>query len=234
MNERGDGRFATTRWSAVLAVGTETTTTSRASLESLCEAHRFSVYVRNPCTEKNIETARDLAQSFFHQLLQNRSDALFERAWVHNTLSRTMERFRPDQGGRSREEKIMKRFVWGAVLALLAAAPAYTAEPGPRIVLDPDTAKSGEKVTVSGFGFCGDEGCSLVRIEIEEEVVAGEIEVGPDGNFAVSIEPTAPPGLHDVIAFQEIGPGGEKIESVAELILGVGEQKPGGRRPIPR
>jgi hypothetical protein len=119
------------------------------------------------------------------------------------------------------------------VVVLCFGLMSIAAEPGPRIVLDPDTIKSGEKVTVYGFGFCGDEGCSLVRIVLEDEAVAEEVEVGPDGNFAVAIDALAPPGLHDVFAIQEMGPDGERIETVAELIIGVGEQKPGGRRPIP-
>ncbi len=56
---------------------------------------------------------------------------------------------------------------------------------------------------------------------------------GPDGNFAVTIDASAPPGLHDVFAIQEIGTDGEKTEAVTELTIGVGEQEPGGRRPIP-
>jgi hypothetical protein len=130
----------------------------------------------------------------------------------------------------------MKRTGWlaAAVAAACLFLPAPAAEPGPRIVLDPDTAKSGERITVFGFGFCGDEECSLVRIELEEEAVAEEVQVGPDGNFAVSFEVQAPPGLHDVLAIQEIGPDGGKVETAAELTLGVGRQERRGRRPIPR
>ena len=122
-----------------------------------------------------------------------------------------------------------------AVVAVLCLSlMSIAAEPAPRIVLDPDTTKSGEKVTVHGFGFCGEGGCSVVRIVLEDDAVAEDVEIGPDGNFAVTIDALAPPGLHDVFAIQEIGTGGERTEAVAELTIGVGEQEPGGRRPIPR
>jgi len=120
------------------------------------------------------------------------------------------------------------------VAVLCLGLMSIAAEAGPRIVLDPDTAKSGESVTVNGFGFCAEEGCSPVRIVLEDDAVAEGVEVGPDGNFAVAIDTLAPPGLHDVLAIQESGPDGERIEAVAELVLGVGEQEPGGRRPVPR
>jgi hypothetical protein len=120
------------------------------------------------------------------------------------------------------------------IAVLCLGLTTIAAEPGPRIVLDPDTIKSGEKVTVHGFGFCGDDECSAVSIVLEDDAAAEDVEVGPDGNFAVTIEASAPPGLHDVFAIQEIGLGGERTEAVTELTIGVGEQEPGGRVPIPR
>ena len=122
----------------------------------------------------------------------------------------------------------------GIVAAVALAMALTAAEDQPRILLDPNTTKSGEQVTVHGFNFCGDDECSLVRIVLEDEVRAGEVEVGPDGYFAVAFEALAPPGVHDVFAIQDVGPNGDPVEAVAELTLGVGEQEPGGRQPIPR
>jgi len=122
---------------------------------------------------------------------------------------------------------------FAGVAVLCCGLTAIADEPRPRIVVDPDTIKSGENVTVHGFEFCADEGCSAVRIVLEDEAVAEEVEVGPRGDFAVSFAALAPPGLHEVLAVQETGSDGEKIEAVFELTIGVGEQKPGPRAPIP-
>lgn len=131
--------------------------------------------------------------------------------------------------------RIVARTLVGAVVIafMTLSLTSIAAGENPRILLDPDTTKSGEKVTVFGFDFCADDGCSLVRIVLEEEVVAADVEVGPDGRFAVAFEAQAPPGIYDVVAIQDSGTDGEHIEVVAQLTLGVGEQKPGGRRPIP-
>ena len=131
--------------------------------------------------------------------------------------------------------RIVARALFGAIVIafmVLSLTPTAAGE-NARILLDPDTTKSGERVTVFGFGFCADDGCSLVRIVLEDEVVVADVEVGPDGRFAVAFEAQAPPGIYDVVAIQDSGTDGERIEVVAQLTLGVGEQKPGGRRPIP-
>jgi hypothetical protein len=123
---------------------------------------------------------------------------------------------------------------FAGIAVLCYGLTAVADEPRPRIVVDPDTIKSGEDVTVHGFDFCGDEGCSAVRIVLEDEAVAEDVEVGPRGGFAVSFAALAPPGFHEVLAVQETGADGEEIEAVFELTIGVGEQKPGPRAPIPR
>jgi hypothetical protein len=121
------------------------------------------------------------------------------------------------------------------VTVVAVADPAVSPdETLPRLVLDPDTAKPGVVITVHWFRFCAEPGCSTVRIVFEDEVIVDEIEVAADGTFAAAIDPLAPPGVYEVLALQETGPEGPTARVTGELTLGVGEQKPGGRTPIPR
>ena len=124
--------------------------------------------------------------------------------------------------------------VSGVSVVAVADPPAAPDEALPRLVLGPETAKPGVEITVHGFRFCAEPGCSTVRIVFEDEVIVDEIEVDAEGRFVAAIDPLAPPGVYQVLALQETGPDGPTARVTGELTLGVGEQKPGGRTPIPR
>ena len=62
-------RFSTTHWSLVLAAGDGQDARSRAALAILCRAYWYPVYALIRHSESNPETARDLAQGFFTELL---------------------------------------------------------------------------------------------------------------------------------------------------------------------
>src|SRR5690606_29227311 len=66
----GAGRFATTRWSLVLAAGRQSSPDASAALASLCERYWYPLYAfarRRGCAAHD---AADLTQSFFAALLE--------------------------------------------------------------------------------------------------------------------------------------------------------------------
>jgi RNA polymerase sigma-70 factor (ECF subfamily) len=68
-----DGRFATTEWSLVLAAGDSQAPGSREALESLCRTYWYPVYAQIRFRGRDSETAKDLTQGFFAELLEKRS-----------------------------------------------------------------------------------------------------------------------------------------------------------------
>ena len=86
-------RFATTRWSIVLAAGQDVSQESRGAMQSLCQSYWFPVYAYVRRHASIAEDAQDLTQGFFAHLLGH--DAIgklrkgldcvarfFERWWV--------------------------------------------------------------------------------------------------------------------------------------------------------
>ena len=71
----GHSRFATTRWSIVLAAGQSVSPESRRALESLCEAYWFPVYAYARGQVARVEDAQDLTQGFFAHLLDKHAIA---------------------------------------------------------------------------------------------------------------------------------------------------------------
>lgn len=67
--DAGRRRLATTRWSVVLAAGGADSPTSRAALETLCEAYWYPVYAFVRRAGHSSEDARDLTQEFFSRVL---------------------------------------------------------------------------------------------------------------------------------------------------------------------
>ena len=63
-------RFATTRWSIVIAAGQAASPESRRALESLCESYWLPVYAYVRRVVSRVEDAQDLTQAFFAQLLE--------------------------------------------------------------------------------------------------------------------------------------------------------------------
>jgi RNA polymerase sigma-70 factor (ECF subfamily) len=66
----GPRRFATTRWSQVLAAGRAQTTSSRGALAGLCEAYWYPLYAYVRRWGHGPDEAQDLTQEFFTRLLE--------------------------------------------------------------------------------------------------------------------------------------------------------------------
>lgn len=66
----GARRFATTRWSQVLAAGHAPTTVSREALASLCEVYWYPLYAYVRRWGYDADEAQDLTQEFFSRLLE--------------------------------------------------------------------------------------------------------------------------------------------------------------------
>lgn len=78
-------RFATTRWTVVLAARRAGTPDGGAALEALCRAYWFPLYAYVRRTGKGPHDAQDLTQAFFQKLL--------EKSWL-DAASRERGRFR--------------------------------------------------------------------------------------------------------------------------------------------
>ena len=66
----GGGRFATTRWSIVLAAGDRGSPTRQEALSSLCQTYWYPLYAFARRTGLRAEAAQDLTQDFFAHLLE--------------------------------------------------------------------------------------------------------------------------------------------------------------------
>lgn len=69
----GHRRFATTRWSLVLAARDPDSSEAASALSSLCEIYWFPVYAFIRRTGASIDDARDLTQAFFARVLEKGS-----------------------------------------------------------------------------------------------------------------------------------------------------------------
>jgi DNA-directed RNA polymerase specialized sigma24 family protein len=67
---RNRARFATTRWSLVLALGDPTEARGRAALSTLCELYWFPLYAFIRRSGRGPDAAQDLTQAFFATLLE--------------------------------------------------------------------------------------------------------------------------------------------------------------------
>lgn len=68
----GSGRFATTRWTVVLAAGGPNTPAARAALDDLCNIYWPPLYSFVRRCGHSPEDAQDLTQEFFARLLVRR------------------------------------------------------------------------------------------------------------------------------------------------------------------
>jgi len=90
-----DARFATTRWSVVLAAG-HRTAGGRDSFASLCQSYWFPLYAYVRRRGHPPEDAQDLTQAFFARLIEkNWVDAetpehIFERRWALTLLDQVL------------------------------------------------------------------------------------------------------------------------------------------------
>ena len=64
------GRFATTRWSLVLAAGQQTSVRSTDAVASLCETYWYPVYAFIRRQGHDADAARDLTQEFFTRVIE--------------------------------------------------------------------------------------------------------------------------------------------------------------------
>jgi len=70
--EKHADRFSTTHWSLVVAAGEGQDPRARRALDILCRAYWYPVYALIRHSERNSETARDLTQGFFAELLDRK------------------------------------------------------------------------------------------------------------------------------------------------------------------
>ncbi len=75
----GKRRFATTRWSIVLAAGRESSAESAAALETLCETYWYPLYAYVRRQGHDSAEAQDLTQGFFARLLEKKDLRQVER-----------------------------------------------------------------------------------------------------------------------------------------------------------
>jgi len=76
----GPGRFATTRWSRVLAAGSARSEQSEEALAELCGEYWYPLYAYVRRRGYDTDDARDLTQSFFVHLLEKKSLAMADPA----------------------------------------------------------------------------------------------------------------------------------------------------------
>jgi len=124
-----DGRFATTRWSVVLAAG-HRTAGGRDSFASLCQSYWFPLYAYARRRGHAPEDAQDLTQAFFTRLIEKNwvASADQTKGRFRSFLLTAMKHFLADEWDR---ERAQKRGGGIAPLALeLATAEAqYAREP---------------------------------------------------------------------------------------------------------
>src|SRR5438552_11169499 len=71
--------FATTHWSVVLAAADSGAPGSEAALSALCQAYWFPLYAHIRRRGHDAESARDLTQGFFAELLAHKTMAQADR-----------------------------------------------------------------------------------------------------------------------------------------------------------
>ncbi len=76
---RASAVFATTHWSVVLAAADSGTPGSEAALSALCQAYWFPLYAHVRRRGHDAESARDLTQGFFAELLAHKTMAQADR-----------------------------------------------------------------------------------------------------------------------------------------------------------
>jgi RNA polymerase sigma-70 factor (ECF subfamily) len=100
-------RFTTTEWSLVLAAGATDSSASREALESLCGRYWYPVYAEVRFAGHDSESARDLTQGFFAQLLERKAFAMAnpERGKFRNFLKKSLKNYLAHQADRDRARK---------------------------------------------------------------------------------------------------------------------------------
>lgn len=92
-------RFATTRWSLVVAAADSRSPDAGAALATLCETYWFPVYAFIRRSGRSHEDARDLTQAFFTRVLEKNyfKDAKAERGRFRSFLLSSVRHFLANQ-----------------------------------------------------------------------------------------------------------------------------------------
>ncbi len=100
-------RFATTRWSIVVAAGQAASPESRWALGSLCETYWFPVYTYLRRLVSGVEDAQDLTQGFFAHLLDKDAIAKADpnRGRFRAFLLSALKNFLANERQKARAEK---------------------------------------------------------------------------------------------------------------------------------
>jgi RNA polymerase sigma-70 factor (ECF subfamily) len=131
------GRFATTRWSTVLAAGRNDSTTARSALERLCHAYWYPLYAFARRSGQSTHDAQDSVQEFLSRCVEKRYLASVDQAKgrFRSFLLTAFKRFRANEW-----DKAMAQKRGGAALTVswdeLAAEQRYASEPVDRLSAD--------------------------------------------------------------------------------------------------
>lgn len=100
-------RFATTRWSVVVAAGNRATPEARDALAILCAAYWYPVYAYVRRHGRDADEAQDLTQSFFARLLENNDveAARRERGKFRSFLLGALKHFLANEWRREQAQK---------------------------------------------------------------------------------------------------------------------------------
>jgi RNA polymerase sigma-70 factor (ECF subfamily) len=103
----GEGVFATTHWSVVLAAGQQESPQAGEALEKLCQAYWYPLYVYVRRRGHGPEDAQDLTQEFFARFLQKNSVAAADPAKgrFRSYLLGALKHFLADERDRAQAKK---------------------------------------------------------------------------------------------------------------------------------
>jgi len=103
----GDGRFATTHWSVVLAAGQPESTRYRQALESLCRTYWFPLYAYLRRQGHDADRAEDYVQAFFAALLEKHGLRLADpkRGRFRSFLLASLKHFLANERARAGAQK---------------------------------------------------------------------------------------------------------------------------------
>jgi DNA-directed RNA polymerase specialized sigma24 family protein len=99
--------FETTRWSLVLAAGSDDSSAARAALATLCETYWYPLYAYVRRHGTNADDARDLTQGFLTSLLERRDFEHLrqERGRFRAFLLASLKHFLSNEAARRRTQK---------------------------------------------------------------------------------------------------------------------------------
>jgi len=97
--EKGNRRFATTRWSVVVAAGDARSPDGWKALATLCETYWYPVYAFIRRSGRSSDEAKDLTQAFFAKLLEKNvvGEARQERGRFRSFLLTSVRNFVANQ-----------------------------------------------------------------------------------------------------------------------------------------